>query len=155
MADLQALSLKIAQAEEFENVLATQTREMWSRWKMIFYSIFTAAAIRYINIHNQVTIIFSSMILLLIFYFIRHIAARLPYHAVGGLLYETADMLVALFQIFTATSVGNGISGFITTDGSLNIRSANKIFILMELVFIGILVLPKYFHLPRARPNPP
>lgn len=144
----QEIELSVGKVEQIENAVSQQTSEMWMRSKLIFYTIFATTAARYLTIHNEVSFITGSLIMLLLFYYLKNVAKDLPYKAVGGLLYQLADMAVALFQIFLATSIGNTTSSFLTGDGTLSARSVNKIFILIMMVFVGMLVLPKHFQLP-------
>lgn len=137
--------------QEIENAVSQQTSEMWMRSKLIFFTIFATTAASFLTIHNEVIFISGSLLMLFLFYYLRSAAKSLPYKAVGGFLYQLADMAVALFQIFVATSLGSSASSFLTADGSFNIRSVNKVFILIMAVFDAMLILPKYFR--SARPQ--
>lgn len=132
--------------QEIEDAVSQQTSEMWMRSKLIFFTIFATTAAGFLTIHNEVIFISGSLLMLFLFYYLRSAAKNLPFKAVGGFLYQLADMAVALFQIFVATAIGSSASNFLTTDGSLNIRSVNKIFILIMAVFDAMLILPKYFR---------
>lgn len=144
----QEMELAVGKVEQIENAVSQQTSEMWLRSKLIFYTIFATTAARYLTIHNEVSFITGSLMILLLFLYLRNVARDLPYKAVGSLLFQLADMAVALFQIFLATSIGNATSSFLTGDGSLSARSVNKIFILIMMVFVCMLVLPKHFQMP-------
>lgn len=144
----EEIDAALAKVDQLENAVSQQTSEMWMRSKLIFYTIFATTAARYLTIHNEISFISGSLMLLFLFYYLRNVARDLPYKAVGGLLFQLADMAVALFQIFLATSIGNTASSFITGDGTLSARSVNKIFILIMMIFVCMLVLPKHFHMP-------
>lgn len=148
---MEEMDDSFSRVRQLEEAVSEQTAELWMRSKLIFYTIFATTAARYLTIHNELSIITSSIMLLFLFYYLRTISKNLPYRQVSGFLMQTADMGVALFQIFAATSIGNSASSFLTTDGSFNVRSVNKIFILIMMVFVGILVLPKYFRVPAEK----
>ena len=137
---MEEMDDSFSRVRQLEEAVSEQTAELWMRSKLIFYTIFATTAARYLTIHNELSIITSSIMLLFLFYYLRTISKNLPYRQVSGFLMQTADMGVALFQIFAATSIGNSASSFLTTDGSFNVRSVNKIFILIMMKFTIVMI---------------
>lgn len=135
---------------DLEQAASEQAADLWTRGRLVLYSFFTASALKFINIHNELLFVMGSLLMLIFFYFLKAAGKNLPYAATGLYLYQLADLAIALFQIFIATSIGIMANSFLTADGAFNVRGANKIIILLFLIFGCILTLPKHFRVPIA-----
>jgi hypothetical protein len=89
-------------------------------------------------------IIFNSLFLFALFMFIKSSAVTLPYPSIARLLIKISDFAIFVFGFFTATIMGNLVTGFITADGSITLRTANKVVIFLILAITLALLLPRH-----------
>lgn len=123
---------------------AVETSQLWGKMEVVIIGLLAAAVVRTVNIHNETLFVFTSLILLGVFLFIKSAAARLPYPGLSPLIVKISELLIMIFGFFTATLVGNMTTGFLTTDGSITLRSSNKLFVFFIAALTGYIIIPKH-----------
>jgi hypothetical protein len=106
--------------------------------------LIAATVVRFMDIHNEMLIIFFSLFAFILFMFIKSSAVTLPYVSIASLLVKISDFAIFVFGFFTATIMGNLVTGFLTSDGSITLRTANKVVIFLILAIALALILPKH-----------
>lgn len=123
---------------------AVETSQLWGKMEVVIIGLLAAAVVRTVNIHNETLFVFTSLILLGVFLFIKSAASRLPYPGLSPLIVKISELLIMIFGFFTATLVGNMTTGFLTTDGSITLRSSNKLFVFFIAALTGYIIIPKH-----------
>lgn len=129
-------------------VAAIETSQLWGKMEVVIIGLLAAAVIRTVNIHNETLFLFASLLLLGLFLFVKGAAGRLPYPGLAPLIVKISELMIMIFGFFTATLVGNMTTGFLTTDGSITLRSSNKLFVFFIAALTGYIIIPKHVVIP-------
>lgn len=129
-------------------VAVVETSQLWGRMEVVIVGLLAAAVVRTVNIHNETLYVFGSLMLLGLFLFIKSAAGRLPYPGLVPLIVKISELAIMVFGFFTATLVGNMTTGFLTTDGSITLRSSNKLFVFFIAAITGYIIIPKHVVIP-------
>jgi len=125
-------------------VAAVETSQLWGRMEVVIVGLLASAVVRYMDIHNEVVFVFTSLLLLGLFLFIKSAAARLPYPGLAPLIVKVSELAIMIFGFFTATLVGSMTTSFLTTDGTITLRSFNKLFVFFIISITAYNIIPKH-----------
>ena len=126
------------------DIAASQSIQLSDKIAYGVIVLIAATVVRLMDIHNEMIIIFNSVFLFTLFMFIKSSAASLPYPSISMLLIKISDFAIFVFGFFTATILGNLVTGFLTSDGSITLRTSNKVVIFLILAITLALILPKH-----------
>jgi hypothetical protein len=129
------------------DIAAFQGTQLSDKITYVLIGLIAATVVRLMDIHNEMVIIFVSLFLFMLFMFIKSSAVTLPYVAMSKLLIKISDFAIFVFGFFTATIMGNLVTGFLTSDGSITLRTSNKVIIFLILAIALAMILPKYLAL--------
>jgi hypothetical protein len=129
------------------DIAAFQGTQLSDKITYVLIGLIAATVVRLMDIHNEMLIIFVSLFLFMLFMFIKSSAVTLPYVAMSKLLIKISDFAIFVFGFFTATIMGNLVTGFLTSDGSITLRTSNKVIIFLILAITLAMILPKYLAL--------
>jgi hypothetical protein len=125
-------------------VAVVETSQLWGKMEVVIIGLLAAAIVRTVNIHNETLFVFASLLLLGLFLFIKSAASRLPYPGLAPLIVKISEFAIMVFGFFTATLVGSMTTSFLTTDGSITLRSSNKLFVFFIVAIAGYIIIPKH-----------
>jgi hypothetical protein len=125
-------------------VAAFQGTQLSDKISYVLIMLIAAAVIRIMTIHNEIMIIFNSVFFFVLFMFIKSSSESLPYLSLARLFVKISDFAIFMFGLFIATIMGNLVTGFLTADGSITFRTANKVVIFLILAITLALILPKH-----------
>lgn len=126
------------------DIAAFQGTQLSDKITYVLIGLIAATVVRLMDIHNEMLIIFNSLFLFALFMFIKSSASTLPYLSISSLLIKISDFAIFVFGFFTATIMGNLVTGFLTSDGSITLRTSNKVVIFLIIAIALALVLPKH-----------
>jgi hypothetical protein len=129
------------------DIASSQSVQLSDKLAYAVIVLIGATVLRYMDIHNEMLIIFFSVFALIFFIFVKSSSATLPYLAISSLLIKISDFAIFVFAFFTATILGNLVTGFLTSDGSITMRTSNKVVIFLILAIALALILPKHLAL--------
>jgi len=125
-------------------VASKESAQLWDRSKIVLIGLLASTVVKYMNIHNEVIFIFTSLLFLGLFLYVKAAAATLPYPGLAVLLTKIADFTIMVAGFFTATIVTNMTTTFLSTDGAITLRTSNKLIIFLLLAIALYIILPKY-----------
>jgi hypothetical protein len=125
-------------------IAAFQSTQLSEKITYVLIGLIAATVVKLMDIHNEMMIIFNSLFLFILFMYIKSAATGLPYPSISKLLIKISDFAIFVFGFFTATIMGNLVTGFLTSDGSITLRTSNKVVIFLILAITFAMILPKY-----------
>jgi hypothetical protein len=126
------------------DIAASQSVQLSDKIAYGVIILIAATVVKLMDIHNEMIIIFNSLFLFIFFMFVKSAATTLPYASISKLLVKISDFAIFVFGFFTATILGNLVTGFLTSDGSITLRTSNKVVIFLILAITLALILPRH-----------
>jgi hypothetical protein len=129
-------------------VAGQETVQVWERGKIVLIGLLAATAVRFMDIHNEVIFIFNALFFLGLFMYVKASVVSLPYPGISLLLLKISDFMIVVTGFLTATIITNMTTSFLSTDGTITLRTSNKLIIFLILLIAIYNTLPKYVTIP-------